>query len=347
MGNLLSYSGLSTKIRAMSKKLITEEQLQEIAGLEHVSQVAAYLKKTPEYRTYWASLDETLLHRGDLEKLLKKSIFQDFSRIYHFANSSQRKFLGLYAKRYEIRVLKELMTNLFDHRPTQLVDLSPYTDFFRQHSKLDLPKLVQCSTMEEFIQALQGNEFYLPLSRIQDREHALIFDYGMALDLYYFTQIWNIRKKLFSGHDLEEITKAYGEKFDLLNLQFIHRSKQIFQMAPAEIYTLLIPMNYKLKKEEIKALTEASNPEEYQALLKSTYYGRRYEELTPATIEEFYNYTLRNILENEARKDPYSVAVIYSYLYHKEHEVMRLTIAIECVRYGVHAQQTMHYIQRN
>ena len=39
----------------------------------------------------------------------------------------------------------------------------------------------------------------------------------MALDLYYFTQIWNIRKKLFKGKDLEEITHTYGEKFDMLN----------------------------------------------------------------------------------------------------------------------------------
>lgn len=49
----------------------------------------------------------------------------------------------------------------------------------------------------------------------------------MALDLYYFTQIWNIRKKLFKGKDLEEITCTYGEKFDMLNLQFIQRSKGI------------------------------------------------------------------------------------------------------------------------
>ena len=54
--------------------------------------------------------------------------------------------------------------------------------------------------------------------------------------------------------------------------------------------------------------------------------------MTVANLEEFYNYILRSVLEQEARKDPYSVAVIYSYLYHKEHEVNRLTIALECVR---------------
>ena len=102
--------------------------------------------------------------------------------------------------------------------------------------------------MDEFINTLKGNEFYVPLSRIQNHDTALLFDYGMALDLYYFSMIWNVRKKLFSGKDLEQITTAYGEKFDMLNLQFISRSKRYFSMAPADIYALLIPMNYKLKK---------------------------------------------------------------------------------------------------
>ena len=84
----------------------------------------------------------------------------------------------------------------------------------------------------------------------------------MALDLYYFTQIWNIRKKLFKGKDLEEITHTYGEKFDMLNLQFIQRSKRYYNMDPASIYALLIPVNYKLKKEEITALVEAPSYEE-------------------------------------------------------------------------------------
>ena len=59
MGNLLSYSGISTKIRAMQSKLTSEEQILEILELSSVPQVAAYLKKTPEYSEIWASLDET------------------------------------------------------------------------------------------------------------------------------------------------------------------------------------------------------------------------------------------------------------------------------------------------
>ena len=309
MGSVLSYSGISTKIRAMSSHLVTDEQLQEIVRFSDVPQVAAYLKKTPEYAKAWSDLDENNLHRGEIEKLLKKSIFGNFSRIYNFANKEQRKFLALYSKRYEIRVLKEIMTNLFDHRSTDPVDMSPYRDFFLHHSKLDIDR--------------------------------------MALDLYYFNQIWSVRKKLFKGNDLDEITKAYGEKFDMLNLQFILRSKRYYKMEPAAIYAQLIPVNYKLKKEEITALVEATSKEEGEQIFSRTWYGRKYQQLNLISMEELYNSLLRTVLEKEARKDPYSVAVLYSYLYHKEHEVNRLTIALECVRYQVDPDEAMHYVHNN
>lgn len=347
MGRLLSYSGISTKIRAMQSKLISEEEIHEMLQFTSVSHAAAWLKRTPEYSKAWADLDENSLHRGQIEKLLKASIFADFSKIYQFANPEQRKFLDLYSRRYEIRVLKEIMTNLFDHRDTDPVDVSPYREFFRRHSNLDLDRLTACKTMDEFINALKGNEFYVPLSRIQNHDTALLFDYGMALDLYYFSMIWNVRKKLFSGKDLKQITMSYGEKFDMLNLQFIFRSKQFFSMTPADIYALLIPMNYKLKKEEITAIAEASTYEESQQLFRKTYYGKKYDHLSAHNLEEFYNYMLRTTLEKESRKDPYSVAMLYSYMYHKEHEVNRLTIAIECIRYGVSAAEAMQYIRNN
>lgn len=346
MGTILSYSGLSTKIRAMQKKLTGAARFEEIAQMENVTQIVAYLKKSPEYRNIWADLDESTLHRGQIERLLQKSIFQDFTKLYHFSNMEQRKFLDLYSTRYEIRALKECLRTIFDRRDIEL-DISQYRDFFKRHSKLDIDKLEESTTLNELIQATQGSEFYLPLSKVQNSDHSTLFDYGMALDLYYFKHIWKIKDKLFKGKDLKQITKAYGGKFDLLNLQWIYRSKTFYGMDSADIYALLIPVDYKLKKEEINAMVEASSTEEFQQLINKTFYGNRFKELPLPKLEEFYTYLLRTVLEKEASRNPYSVAMMYSFLYHKEHEVRKLTIALECVRYGVSYEETMNYIRKN
>ena len=56
---------------------------------------------------------------------------------------------------------------------------------------------------------------------------------------------------------------------------------------------------------------------------------------------------MRSLLKREASRHPHSVIIMYSYLYQKEHEVRRLTTAVQCVRYGVPAQEAMRHVLRS
>ena len=49
MGNLLEYSGISTKIRAMKARLLKPQQFVEIANLRSVPEIAEYLRKNTAY----------------------------------------------------------------------------------------------------------------------------------------------------------------------------------------------------------------------------------------------------------------------------------------------------------
>lgn len=247
MGSLLSYSGLTTKIRAMQSRLLTDEQYRELAELKSVPQAVTYLKQQPAYEAILDSLSEEALHRGKIEQLLVNSIYRDFTKIYQFSNMEQRKFLNLYFGRYEVSIMKECLNKIFDHRDVNL-DLSLFKPFFDKHSQLDINLLTASQSMEEFVSHLRGTSYYQPLTALSGLETPTLFDYEMALDLSYFSAIWKTKDKILSKKNLEEITKAYGNKFDLLNLQWIYRSKQYYHMTAADIYALLIPVNYKLHK---------------------------------------------------------------------------------------------------
>ena len=87
MGNLLAYSGIVTKVRAMQAKLLTDEDFQNIAAFHTVTEVAAYLKEHPGYRNVLADMDENRLHRGEIEKLLVQSLYSDYTRLYRFSGT--------------------------------------------------------------------------------------------------------------------------------------------------------------------------------------------------------------------------------------------------------------------
>ena len=343
MGNLMSYSGIVTKIRAMQAKLLTEEDFLNIAYLGNVNAVIEYLKEKPAYAEYINQMDVSLYHRGNVEKVLAQSLYNDYSKIFRFAGIQQKKFLKLYKKRYEVEVINYCLRIVFNHYDVPF-DLEYKKAFFDKYSQLSIDKLITSKNIDDLVDNLKDTEFYEPLARLRESGAATLFDYDLALDLYYFSTFWKKEKKILKGEELEIFVKDYGTKIDLLNLQWIYRAKKYYNMLPPDIYSLTIPIHYKIKVDAFKALVEAPNVEEFEKLLEDTYYARRYQIEDGKSLEKMYKAILKHLYLLDRRKDPYSVAAINTYLFLKEEEIDRLTTALECIRYGLSGAETLTYI---
>ena len=342
MGNLLAYSGTTTKIRAIRSRLLTTAHYRELASMSSVTEALSYLKKQPGYRELFANVDESSLHRSEVEKILTNAIYVDFRRIYRFAPVEQRKFLDLYFRRYEVSILKTCIRMVFDHRDVVL-DLEIFQDFFQNHSDIDLKKISTSKTIEEFVMNLKGSIYFNALNRLEHISNPTLWDYETAIDLFYFKWFFQ-NSKVFPKKEQVHFKEAYGTKMDLLNVMWIYRSRHYFHMSTSQIYAHLISAHYRLKYEDIKALVEASSRDEFAAAVKQTYYGRHYENYSVNTLDETYNSIRYSIQRRAAIKNPYSLATVIAYLFEKEHEIYKLTIALECVRYGLPQGETLKYI---
>ena len=343
MGNLLVYSGIVTKIRAMEARLLKPEQFEEIAILHSVPEVCTYLKENSAYADILKELDEEHLHRGDIEKVLIRSLYRDYSKIYRFSTIEQRKFLKLYLKRYEIDLINYCFRIVINHY-TEPFDLSYKQSFFDRYSQISIEKLITSRTTDELVENLKGTEYYEPLHKLRDSQSVTLFDYDLALDLYYFTTLWKDRKRVLKKKELEIFTRDCGSKIDLLNLQWIYRAKKYYEMTATDIYSLLIPIHYKISTELIKELAEASNIEEFYAAVRRTSYTRHYDFEQNLTIEQMYSDCLYHLYTVDRRRNPYSIATVNTYLFLKEEELKKLTTALECIRYGLSPGETLAYV---
>ena len=95
MSGLLSYSGLTTKIRAMQSHLLNDQNFREIVELESVPQAVSYLKQQKGYEDLFEGYSVADLHRGLIEKMLRLTVSRDFSKLYRFTNVLQIKFVVL------------------------------------------------------------------------------------------------------------------------------------------------------------------------------------------------------------------------------------------------------------
>ncbi|MCU6746147.1 V-type ATPase subunit [Faecalicatena acetigenes] len=343
MGNILAYSGIVTKIRAMEAKLLTPAQFEEIANLSNVLEVVSYLKEHSAYTEVLSALDDDKLHRGNIEKVLIQSLYHDYSKIYRFCGQTQRRFLKLYLKRYEIDLINYCLRIVINHY-RQPFDLYYKKAFFDHYSQISIEKLVTSRTTDELIENLKDTEYYAPLKKIQESQHISLFDYELTLDLYYFSTLWKERKKVLKKSDLELFTKDCGSKIDLLNLQWIYRAKKYYQIQPADIYLMLIPIQYKIHVAQMKELVETASLEEFMQALEKTSYARHYNFKQNLTIEQMYNECLHRLYLIDRRRNPYSIAAINTYLFLKEEELNKLTTAMECIRYSLTPGETLAYI---
>ena len=88
--------------------------------------------------------------------------------------------------------------------------------------------------------------------------------------------------------DLELFMRDRGSKIDLLNIQWIYRAKKYYNMKPADIYLMLIPIHYKLSTELVKDMVEAPGVEEFENVVIRTTYARHYNFKQNLTMEQMY-----------------------------------------------------------
>ena len=343
MGHLLEYSGIVTKTRAMESRLLSPGQFQELASLHTIPEAVEYLKKNTAYAETLESLEPTQLHRGNIEKLLTQSLYRDYTKLYRFCGQKQRKFMELRLKSYEIDLIDYCLRIVINHykRP---FDLHYKKEFFDRYSQLSIDRLITSRTTDELVDNLKGTEYYDPLKKLQDAQKVTLYDYDLALELYFFTTLWKARKKMLKKEDLELYERDCGSQIDLLNMQWIYRSKKYYHLTDVETYALLLPIHYKVSSDSIKEMVEAETLEDFLALIQRTPYGRQYDFTQNLSIEQMYSECLYRLYTIDRRRNPYSIATINTYLFLKEEELKRLTTVMECVRYQISPAETMRYV---
>ena len=343
MGNLLAYSGIATKIRAMESKLLKPEQFEEIANMGSVPEIVDYLRRNTAYAEALSPLEDDQIHRGNVEKLLIQSFYHDYTKIYRFCGQKQRRFMRQLIKPYEIELINYCLRIVINHY-RQPFDLNYKKAFFDRYSQISIEKLITSRTTDELIENLNGTEYYAPLKKLKDSQDVTLYDYDLALNLYYFTSIWKEQKKNLKKDDFDLFKRDCGSQIDLLNLQWIYRAKKYYNMKPADIYLLLIPIHYKISTDLIKELVEAPGLEEFQAAVSRTSYARPYNLQQNLTIEQMYTDCLHSLFTLDRRRNPYSIAAVNSYLFLKEEELKKLTTAMECIRYSLTPGETLAYV---
>ena len=216
MGSLITYSAIAAKLAAMRGHFLTDDEFSVLAGMENVPAAVEYLKSSPAYRDVFSGVENEELHRSKIEELLWHSLYGDFSRLFRFANGTQRKFLDL--------------RDAVSGKRSDL-NFKSFEPFFRKHSHLDFTALTDSKDLDEYLDSIQNTPYYGPLKDLKDQGITSLSEFESALDILYFIRFWKSLKDQLSKNDREAIADCAGEKIDLLNIEWLARAKRHYKLS--------------------------------------------------------------------------------------------------------------------
>ncbi len=344
MAAVAKYSALAGKTRAMFGHILKQTDYGELMRQESVGGIAGYLKEHTHYGPDLTEVDESAIHRGRLENLLKRGLMKDYEKLSVFSQGNLRGFVRTVYKKHEIESLK-LLFRAFVAGNVSPETLEESLLFLSRYDRLNIPKLALSKNASEFVANLEGTEYYRHLRPyLNDSGVFPLFQIEMALDSYYYGSIERYLRHSFDGED-EAIAKTlYGTEIDLFNLMVVYRCKVFYRLDRDLINSYWVENRHRISAEVHTQLLDAPDREALLAVIEQTPYA----ELFHGDDERFYDMNIQELLYKlhyrMFQQRVFTVACMLSYLRIREVELRNLISLIECVRYKLPEDQLRRYL---
>ncbi len=344
MAAVAQYSALAGKTRAMYGHILREADYRALMRCDSVAAIADFLKQNTRYEQDLEVCNPAEIHRGRLEKLLRRGLMRDYEKLAVFSRGSLRGFVRTIYKKHEIESLK-LLFRAFVAGNVPPETLEESLLFLSRYDRLNLPRLSLSKNATEFVGNLQGTEYYRHLRPfLAGSGDFPLFQIEMALDSYYYNAVSRSLGHVFGGEDAEITRQLYGSEIDLFNLMTVYRCKVFYGMDRDLIQSYWVDNRHRLSAEMRARLLDAPDRETLLSLFAETPYAG----LFSAGDERFFDVDIQDWLYRTHlrmfQQKLFSVACMLSYLRIRETELHNLVSLIECVRYRLPEDQLVRYL---
>jgi V/A-type H+-transporting ATPase subunit C len=330
---------LTTKLRAMHGKRLTQQNYRDLLRKQSVTEIAAYLKQQTFYSDIMHDINENSVHRGQLESVLRKQLFADYTKMLYYVGQNEIKFYNFFILHMEIEEILSCIRALnAGHQNEYIFSLPSY---IAKHAKFDLYGLAKVKTYDDLLNILKATPFLDILKKFDpNNENKLdMVRVENEFNKYYYSFLLKIIDQNFTGITKERIEGSFGIQIDLENISQIMRLKKYFNVKSDYIKTLLLPFYCKINKNELNTIIEAPDAEQAMQALMQTKYGRLFE---PYSFDYIDKYAQQVIYDNNKKllafSDSSAVSVV-SYLQLKRTEINNIISIIEGVRYNLNPSE--------
>ncbi len=333
MANNTGSKALTAKVHAMYGRRLTPQNYRELVRKQTVNEAAAYIKQQTSYGPLLKDVNESLIHRGQLENILRRDLFDEYLKVFHYVSRDQLNFYRFLVMKMEINEVLSCIRLLNAGREDEYIFSLP--SFFAKHADFDLYKLAKVKSFDELLRLLAETPYYDILKKYDPAENQKIdiVKIEMEFDNLYYGKVLKIIETTFSGEVKTQIKNSFGMQIDLGNITDIIRLKKYFNAKSDYIKALLLPYYFKVRRAELESMMDAPDADSVWQAAGETYYGRTFKRFNFEFVEKYAQQVMYQYHKQLFTSSTSAPVAVTSYLQLKEIEIQNMIHIIEGIRY--------------
>ena len=339
-----NYQASAAAIRSAYGQRLRSADYRDLLNLHSIPEVVQFLKDTERYGELLSSLEPMYTHRGHLEMLLERNLFD---RCVHFCAMEQllrKPFFRFFVYEYEIRELcKAAMLGNQQYISAMSTWLTPYASF-------GVDALARAQDDEEMVAAVSHTP-YAPILKkylLSEKTGTSLAECEIAMRAAAFRKVLKDAEKTLRGSDLDAFRNLVGEQIDLINIINAYRLISVFRTDQDTMSVMLLPEGGKMPKRISRELYGAKNEDEFLSILGSTRYGRKlggFSGMSDIPDHVRLEHAFQTLRYQTARRalhfSGHAAVSLYAVHFLDQIEVRNLITIIEGIRY----QKPVSYMQ--
>ena len=325
-------SAIIAKARAIYGKRLSPEDYNNLVHKGGVSGVVAYLKDTDRYREAFKNVNEMQIHRGQVEQMLSKGVFELYFKLCGFMAADKNSFCYYLIKETEInQIVSALMFIKAGSDDGYLLEMPA---FLMGKLSFDLMKLSRAKNYGELLEVISGTPYYKVLKPILSDGGNDLEECAAALYAWFTRWAFKAIERDYGGEEAKALKEIFLRRSDLSNIMICYRKRGTFNEDAETIKKSLSDTYYRVKPSMIdEILSQPDADKQLLALIKRLYFKNTIacdpDNLEISIRRYNYNYYKRQLIFTEN-----GTMALYSLMGLCEVERSNLQKIIESARYN-------------
>lgn len=324
------------KAKAVCGHSLKPVDYTQLAAKESVADVCAYLKQTERYGKALSSVNAQTVHRGQLESILRKSLFDIFERFHTFDHTESRVFFKYIVMQLEIEQILSALQSVAGGVSVNYIAALPI--FLTKHSQVDLAALGLAGSFTEAAALLHGTVYEKTicpaLVEAESSGSLNICDIERRLYTGYYMKMLKTVEKNYKGSERKELKRLILGVIDMKNVVTLYRYARLFGAGAHGAKEALIPFKRRLSDDAIERMAAQSDISKIAAELDDMGYGLRSQEI-PSTVEILTDKISMDHLKKLLRLSQSSSVVYFAFMELLGMEFKNIKTIVEGIRYGL------------